>query len=118
MATMRRFDACVNMCVVFADLPATQHLPAYKHSHHTYCPKCGEDRRTTPAKKVAKKDAKKDANEKGKPRRTVYWFPAKHWLKALWANKELAALMRQPANQRATGSVPRFAAISYVLILC
>jgi len=35
VASCKKYDACKNMCVLYADLPATKRLPAYKHGHRT-----------------------------------------------------------------------------------
>jgi hypothetical protein len=87
--TVQRFDVCVNMCTLFADLkhPKLQHLND-NNSRRTVCKMCGEERYLS----------------SGKPRRIMYYLPIKFWMQSLFNRAELTEHM---TNSDDPGTYPK-----------
>jgi hypothetical protein len=67
--TVEIIGVCINSCIGYFDCQAFE-LDGYKHSHRSYCPKCGEDRYLPGGEK--------------KERKIFYYFPFRPWLQDLF----------------------------------
>lgn len=115
------------MCVAFADLPATANFPAVDHAHRTHCPKCGEARwQTKPLQDGTRKPRKVSTDLFTVCTfhvllctfhvllctfwimcQTVFFFPAKFWLRTLAGRADLAKHFTTPYHMHPPGSVQR-----------
>jgi hypothetical protein len=91
---VRRYDMCPDDHVVFWD---SKNLPTpYRHAHRYNCPVCGKSRYVTDPK---------DGNVR--PAKTLFFFPVAHYIRSLYARRDLVDYLLQEVGERPEGDISK-----------
>lgn len=92
--TQERIEMCVNDCIAYWDCKHIPEQRAYKHSHRTMCPKCGEPR-------YIEKDGRT------LPRKVVHFTPIHGFLQNLYRRTDLVPYLHSAADGHPPGHPTR-----------
>ena len=89
-----RIEICVNDCIAYWDCKHIPEQRAYKHSHRTMCPTCGEPR-------YIEKDGRTV------PRKVIYFTPIAGFLQNLYRRVDLVPYLHSAADGHPQGHTTR-----------